>query len=134
MTAAQAMPTLPKGLLLVAHGARSPEWAAPFEDMARRIRATRPDVPVELSFLELMSPTLVEAGSRLAQAGCRSIDVLPLFLGGGGHVRRDLPQLLEQLRAAHPDVRCTLHTAVGELDNVIQAMADAATALIDGVK
>jgi sirohydrochlorin cobaltochelatase len=123
-----------KGLLLIAHGARSPEWAAPFEDMAQRIRAARPGVPVELAFLELMSPTLFEAGARLAQAGCTSIEVLPLFLGGGGHVRRDLPQLLDQLRAARPGVRCTLHTAVGELDSVIQSMADAATTLIDGVK
>jgi sirohydrochlorin cobaltochelatase len=122
------------GLLLIAHGARSPEWAAPFHDMASRIRAARPSVPVELAFLELMSPTLVEAGSRLAAAGCTSVEVLPLFLGGGGHVRRDLPQLIEELRAAHPGLRCTLHTAVGELDSVLQAMADAAAALIDGVK
>ena len=122
------------GLLLIAHGARSPEWAAPFHDMAERIRAARPGVPVELAFLELMSPTLAEAGERLAQAGCTSIEVLPLFLGGGGHVRRDLPQLVAELQARHPAVRCTLHTAIGELDNVIQAMADAAATLIDGVK
>ena len=80
-----------KGLLLIAHGARSPDWAAPFHDMADRVRLARPDVPVELAFLELMSPTLSEAGERLVQAGCGSIEVLPLFLGGGGHVRRELP-------------------------------------------
>ena len=123
-----------KGLLLIAHGARSPDWAAPFHDMADRVRLARPDVPVELAFLELMSPTLSEAGERLVQAGCGSIEVLPLFLGGGGHVRRDLPQLVSELQGRHEAVRCTLHTAIGELDSVLQAMADAATALLDGVK
>jgi len=123
-----------KGLLLIAHGARSPDWAAPFHDLAERIRAARPGVPVELAFLELMSPTLGEAGERLVHAGCTSIEVLPLFLGGGGHVRRDLPQLVAELQLRHPDVRCTMHTAIGELDKVIQAMADAAITLLDPLK
>ncbi|TMH04580.1 MAG: cobalamin biosynthesis protein CbiX, partial [Betaproteobacteria bacterium] len=48
-----------KGLLLIAHGARNPDWAAPFHDMAERVRAAQPGVPVELAFLELMSPTLI---------------------------------------------------------------------------
>jgi sirohydrochlorin cobaltochelatase len=122
-----------KGLLLIAHGARSPDWAAPFNDMAERVRAAHPGVPVELAFLELMSPTLAEAGERLVLAGCTSIEVLPLF-GGGGHVRRDLPQLVAELQLRHPHVRCTLHTAIGELDKVIQAMADAAITLIEPLK
>ena len=119
-----------KGLLLIAHGARNPDWAAPFHDMAERVRAAQPGVPVELAFLELMSPTLIEAGERLVQLGCTSIEVLPLFLGGGGHVRRDLPQLVAELQSRHSAVHCTLHTAIGELDSVLQAMADAAAALV----
>jgi sirohydrochlorin cobaltochelatase len=123
-----------KGLLLIAHGARNPDWAAPFHDMVERIRAANADVSVELAFLELMSPSLPEAGERLVNEGCTSIEVLPLFLGGGGHVRRDLPQLVAELQGKHPGVRCTLHTAIGELDSVIQAMADAASGLIQSVK
>jgi sirohydrochlorin cobaltochelatase len=52
--------------------------------------------------------------------------VLPLFLGAGGHVRKDVPQLLAALQAAHPAVRFTLHAAVGEAPGVIGAMARAA--------
>ena len=120
--------TQKNGLLLFAHGARDPAWAVPFEDVARRARAARPDVAVELAYLEFMSPGLVEAGTRLASAGCTQVEVLPLFLGTGGHVRRDLPLLLDQLKQAHSAVTWTLHPAVGEMDPVIQAMADAATA------
>jgi sirohydrochlorin cobaltochelatase len=117
------------GLLLFAHGARDPRWALPFEDVARRIRAREPAVAVELSFLEFMAPTLREGGERLAEAGCDRVDVVPLFLGAGGHVRKDLPELLNELAAAHPGVSWRLQKAIGEVDSVVEAMALAALAL-----
>lgn len=118
------------GLLLFAHGARDPRWAAPFEDVAARVRAARPGVPVRLAFLEFMASDLREAGRQLAAEGCTQVEVLPLFLGAGGHVRKDLPALLAELGQAHPGVAWQLHPAVGELDPVIAAMADAAAQLL----
>ena len=99
------------GLLLFAHGARDPRWALPFEDVAKRIREREPGVAVELSFLEFMLPTLHEGGQRLADAGCTQVDVVPLFLGAGGHVRKDLPELLQQLAEACPQVQWRLQKA-----------------------
>ena len=114
------------GLLLFAHGARDPRWALPFEAIAERARLQLPQVPVQLSYLEFMTPGLLDAGRQLAQAGCRQVDVVPLFLGAGGHVRKDLPALLDTLRGLHPDVAWTLRPAIGEMDAVVDAMADAA--------
>jgi sirohydrochlorin cobaltochelatase len=118
------------GLLLFAHGARDPRWALPFEAVAQRVRERSPAVAVELAFLEFMPPGLVEAGDRLASCGCQQVDVLPMFLGAGGHVRKDLPVLLAQLAAAHPAVRWRLQPAIGEIDRVIDAMADTALAML----
>jgi sirohydrochlorin cobaltochelatase len=115
-----------QGLMLFAHGARDPQWAAPFEDVRRRVQARAPGVPVALAFLEFMAPGLLEAGEQLAQAGCTQVDVLPLFLGAGGHVRKDLPELLARLAELHPGVNWRLRPAIGEMGSVIQAMADAA--------
>jgi len=120
-----------RGLLLFAHGARDPRWAEPFEDITRRIRLQRPGVPVALAFLELMTPDIVSAGATLAAAGCTSVAVVPLFLGAGGHVRKDIPAMLEGLQAAHPRVTWTLTPAVGELAPVIDAMATTAVDLLD---
>lgn len=120
-----------RGLLLFAHGARDPRWAEPFDAVAARVRALAPAVAVELAFLEFMSPTLREAGERLVAAGCERVDVLPLFLGAGGHVRKDLPALLAALSEAHPGTAWQLQRAVGELDTVIDAMANAAAQLLD---
>jgi sirohydrochlorin cobaltochelatase len=116
------------GLILFAHGARDPRWAAPFEAVATRVRALRPGLLVHNAYLEFMAPTLPDAGDALAAAGCSQVDVLPLFLGAGGHVRRDLPLLIEALRLRHPGTTWTLHTAVGETPALIEAMAMAAVA------
>ena len=125
------MSTSTTGLVLFAHGARDPRWAAPFEAVAARLRAQRPGVPVRLAYLEFMAPTLPEAGAELAAQGCTRLQVLPMFLGAGGHVRKDLPLLLETLAAAHPGLGVQLLPAVGEIASVTAAMADAALALID---
>ena len=114
-----------QGLLLFAHGARDPRWAEPFEAVANRINAAAPDVRVELAYLEFMTPVLVDAGGRLAADGWTVVDVVPLFLGAGGHVRKDLPELLKLLAAQHPGVQWRLRPAIGELDTVIEAMAQA---------
>ncbi|MDG0834929.1 cobalamin biosynthesis protein CbiX [Pelomonas saccharophila] len=114
------------GLLLFAHGARDPAWARPFEIIAARLRAARPDTPLALAYLEFMSPGIEEAAAQLAAAGCTCVHVLPLFLGTGGHVRRDVPLLLERLRERHGDaVEWLLHAPLGEHEGVLQAMCDA---------
>jgi sirohydrochlorin cobaltochelatase len=119
-----------RGVLLFAHGARDARWAAPFDDVARRLAALEPSLAVRLAFLEFMTPTLRDAGEALVAAGCTRIDVVPLFLGAGGHVRKDLPALLDEMRATHPNVQWQMQRAIGEVESVIDAMAQAALACL----
>ena len=118
------------GLILFAHGARDPRWAQPFEAVAQRVRQRHANARVRLAYLEFMSPSLAEAAAALVVEGCSRIDVLPLFLGAGGHLRKDLPLLMDALRVAHPTTAFSVHAAVGEIDSVIAAMADAAATLL----
>ncbi len=119
------------GLILFAHGARDPRWATPFEAVAHHVRQAKPQSPVRLAFLEFMQPSLVQAGHELVALGCGHVAVLPLFLGAGGHVRKDLPLLMDELRAAHPQVVFNLHAAVGEIDSVVAAMAQVAITALE---
>jgi sirohydrochlorin cobaltochelatase len=118
-----------RGLVLFAHGARDPRWAVPFETIAAAVRERAPEVQVRLAFLELMEPDLGAAVDALVADGCGAIDVLPLFLGTGGHLRRDLPPLVDALVDKHANVAITLHGAVGEAPAMIAAMAEHAVAL-----
>jgi sirohydrochlorin cobaltochelatase len=117
------------GVILFAHGSRDPRWADPFEAVAAALRQRAPHVAVRLAYLELMTPDLATAANSLiAGEGATRIDVLPLFLGAGNHLKRDLPPMLDALRAAHPGVRFTLHAAVGEHPLLTAALADIALA------
>jgi sirohydrochlorin cobaltochelatase len=113
----------PKGLLLLAHGARDSRWAQPFEAVVAPLRDAQPELAVELAFLEFMAPDLIAAGRRLAEAGCQSVEVMPLFLGMGGHVRNQVPALVAQLETEHDSVHWTLQPTIGEADAVIAAIA-----------
>ncbi|HOL36543.1 MAG: CbiX/SirB N-terminal domain-containing protein [Proteobacteria bacterium] len=118
-------------LILFAHGARDPRWAAPFEAVAAAIGAARPALRVRLAYLECMAPNLPRAGAELVAAGARAVHVVPVFLGAGGHVREDVPRLLDALRRTHPQAAFTLHPAIGEIDAVVQAMARAIVATVE---
>ena len=113
-------------VVLFAHGSRDARWREPVEAVARRMTARQPDVPVACAYLELVEPDLPTAAERLIADGARTLRVVPLFLGMGKHVREDLPELIEALRAAHPAVVFTLAPAVGETTEVIDLLADIA--------
>lgn len=118
------------GLILFAHGSRDPRWAEPFEAIREAVRARAPALPVQLAYLELMQPDLATAADALVAEGCTRIDVLPLFLGTGGHLRRDLPPMVDAIRARHPQVHATLHVAAGEAPALIAALAEHALSLV----
>lgn len=120
-----------KGLLLFAHGARDPAWAKPFETVAARLQSAAPQVPLALAYLEFMSPGIEAAAEQLVAAGCTRIEVVPMFLGTGGHVRRDIPPLLERLRERHgAGVEWVLQPSLGDQDAVLHAMTQACLALL----
>jgi len=115
------------GLILFGHGARDARWREPFERLADKLRAARASTgeapAVVLAFLELMEPDLPTAVTQLVTQGCAAITVVPVFFGQGGHVRRDLPAIIDQCRAAHPTIEIRCAVAVGEDDGVLDALA-----------
>jgi sirohydrochlorin cobaltochelatase len=113
-----------KALILFAHGARAASWAAPFERLRDIVAAREPDVDVSLAFLELMSPRLPERAAALVAQGVTELTVVPVFLGQGGHVLRDLPLMVEQLRAEQPQLAVRVVEAAGENAAVLQAISD----------
>jgi sirohydrochlorin cobaltochelatase len=113
-----------RALILFAHGARAASWAAPFERLRDLTAARLPEVPVSLAFLELMEPRLPAEVARLAAERIDEITVVPVFLGQGGHLLRDLPLLVDQLRIDHPGVTIKVAGAVGEDPAVLAAMTD----------
>ena len=127
MTTELSAPTpIPTGIILFAHGSRDAQWRLPIEAVAANIQARSPDTPVQCAYLELCAPTLPDAVTTLLIGGLHKVRVVPLFLGVGKHAREDLPLLIDQIRALHPEVQIELMPAVGENPGLIELMADIA--------
>lgn len=117
------------GLVLFGHGARDVRWREPFERLLELVQASHHG-PVVLAFLEQMSPDLQMACHRLVAQGASDIVVVPIFLGAGGHLRRDLPELIGAARAS-TGVPVRLVAAVGESGRVLEAIAEYAIQSLD---
>jgi len=113
-----------RALVLFGHGARDPRWAEPFQRLQKLTQEQMPDVSVSLAFLELMTPRLPDLMKELIQSGCTDVTVVPVFFGQGGHVLRDLPIMIDQLKIDYPTVTLKAVAAVGEDAGVLNAIAN----------
>jgi sirohydrochlorin cobaltochelatase len=138
----------PDGIILFAHGSRDPLWRGPIEAVANRIRAEHAAQHVRCAYLELCEPSLPDAvkvmtselsdtinSIALSADSIRAnllkrlkIRIVPMFLGMGKHAREDLPQLLIDLRQAHPEVEFEVTATVGEDERVTALLAQIAVA------
>jgi sirohydrochlorin cobaltochelatase len=111
-------------LVLFAHGARDAQWSEPFRAMQKAVASRRPDLTVELAFLEIMEPALGSCVARLAGEGHGRIVIAPLFLAQGGHLKKDLPRLLKDLGARHPGTDISVLPPIGEVTELLDAMSE----------
>jgi sirohydrochlorin cobaltochelatase len=112
-------------IVLFAHGARDPDWARPFRQLVAELGERLPGERIVLAFLDLMQPSLPDCAAALYADGVRALRVVPVFLAAGGHLKEDLPRLVESLKARYRDLEITLEPPIGEQPEVISAIAAA---------
>ena len=114
-------------LLLIAHGSRHPEANDDLHHVARCLRERGRQVVA--SFLELASPTPLEAGRECVEQGAGRVVLVPYFLSAGVHVRRDLAAIRDALAEQFPGVTFVLAEPLGRhpllLDVVERRVAEA---------
>jgi sirohydrochlorin cobaltochelatase len=49
--------------------------------------------------------------------------VFPLFMAQGGHLKQDLPRILDAIRASYPHIPIALESAIGEAPEILEAVA-----------
>jgi sirohydrochlorin cobaltochelatase len=114
------------GVILFAHGSRDPLWRLPIDAVAERVRAQQPNLPVAVAFLELTAPDLPSTVEVLMKQGVNHLRIVPMFLGVGRHAREDLPELVQGLTEAYPQMSFELLPAIGEHPAMTALMAEIA--------
>ena len=114
--------------IVFGHGSSDPDWSGPLRAIARRLSERLGEHRVALAFLERQPPTLEQAACVLIDQGATHIIVAPMFLGVGGHLKRDLPAMIDALRGHWPRVRFELGTPIGESRRVADAIVESIVA------
>jgi sirohydrochlorin cobaltochelatase len=112
-------------LILLAHGSRDPDWRAPFEALTHGLAP----LPVHLAYMEMATPTLATVvDAVIAGGGVTHINILPLFMAQGGHLKHDVPDQVTAMQQQYPQVTFTLLPPVGQHPAVVEAMRQACAA------
>ena len=112
-----------KCIIMLAHGSRDAQWVTPFEQIRAAVERRRPECAVALAYLEHSTPDFIGAVDDLVARGATFINVVPLFLGPGGHVRGDVPQLIDRATLKHPRLKFDLKPSIGDDRTVLDAIA-----------
>jgi sirohydrochlorin cobaltochelatase len=118
-------------LVLFAHGARDVGWSLPLDRLRDAIAQLRPGVAIRTAFLELQPPGLPETLAELAAGGATRIDIAPIFWSQGGHITRDLPQMLAAFAERAPRVRVRVLPVLANLPGMDAFVARALVGQID---
>lgn len=114
--------------VLLAHGSRDPQWQAPFEVIAERIKSKDKEnkskdeaTRIELSFMELSEPSLENTCQALVKDGYQEINIYPIFFAAGRHLRVDVPKQLQEIEEKL-GITTHLHPPVGQEEIVQDAI------------
>jgi len=107
------------GLLLVAHGSTCVAGVREAHALGRAVTERRPDLDVDLGFLELALPSAGPVLDAMVERGCRRIVVQPLMLLAAGHGKSDVPAIVLEGRDRHPNVDLTFGSPLGVVPELL---------------
>jgi sirohydrochlorin ferrochelatase len=116
-----------KSLLIVAHGSRraaSNEEVIKLADAIRQHPALEYD-DVGVGFLELAEPSIPEGIEACFRRGAKEVVIFPYFLAAGRHVVTDIPEIVDDYRASHPEANIIISPHLGASTMLPEAILDA---------
>ena len=82
------------GLILAGHGSEFSSYKENINELAAIIRKRSPFMIVKSGFMELSSPSILEAVSSAVEEGAEKLVVVPVLLANSRHTTEDIPRLL----------------------------------------
>ena len=104
-------------VILLGHGSQADGGNVALSEVAGLVRE-RGGVEVIPAYLQFCKPSLTDAVEMAVRDGAERVTVVPYFLYLGNHVARDIPEELDRLRAAHPDVEISMTNHLGAHPNL----------------
>ena len=120
------------GYIVFGHGSSVESANDAVRSMAAQLARRSGYVSVEPAFLEGGRPDLRGAVETLARREIQQVIVIPYFLTLGMHLQRDLPRLVEELRALHPGMEIQVTAPLDGHPALIDALVGRAREASEG--
>lgn len=112
-----------KAILVMVHGSRVKATADELNTMIDKLnQQANESTRYFPCYMEIQSPSLAEALPSVAEQGYQEIDLLPLFVLEGRHVREDIPEQFQEAQKQYPNVKLTLQKHIGAQDVFLEAI------------
>ncbi len=118
------MEGLPGGtaVIVIDHGSKRDAANAMLFDMIAEYQGVTGADIVEGAHMELAPPTLDDAVHACLQRGARRIVVHPYFLAPGRHSTGDIPRMVAEVAAKHPDIPFHVSKPLGIAPQLAEVM------------
>ncbi|MDP7650511.1 MAG: sirohydrochlorin chelatase [Rhodospirillales bacterium] len=121
------------GVMVCGHGSRDADAVQQFQAVARGIAERLPQYDVESGFLEFATPIIRHGLDALIARGVTDILAIPGMLFAAGHVKNDVPSVLNTYAAEHPGVSIRLGRDLAIDLKLIRAAGDRVQEALDQV-
>lgn len=103
-----------KAILLIDHGSRRDAANEMMNCMANLVQAMAgPDVVVRYAHMELCEPSIAAGVRDCVAAGASELIVFPYMLSPGKHSTGDIPRMVAEAAAPHPQLAVRVTSAFG---------------------
>ena len=116
-------------LLVMVHGSPRPVANKSMFQVVEEVKARSVFDVVEVGFMECNEPTITEAADTCVGSGADTVIAVPYFLHTGTHVADDLPTLLDEAAARHPQVKFQMGRYLGTSPKLTEILARRAEAV-----
>ncbi|HMK34479.1 MAG TPA: CbiX/SirB N-terminal domain-containing protein [Desulfomonilaceae bacterium] len=107
-----------KAIILLGHGSRVPAAGKHMEKVAQGLKEKYGYHMVEVCYMSRLGPHFPEMFKKCVAAGATDVMVIPYFLHDGLHLVLDIPEMMQEMAALHPQVKLVLGKNLG-FDDVL---------------
>lgn len=113
-----------KAILIMAHGSREKKTLDTLEKITEMAMKQLPNVLIERAYMEFCDVNLEKGLDILVSKGATEIVVVPYFLFEGIHIRKDIPEEINEYLEKHPDITVTMGKTLGADPRLADILAD----------
>ena len=118
------------GVMVCGHGSRDEEAVKEFQAVARGIRERLPQYETDWGFLEFATPVIRTGLDALSAKGIRKVLAVPGMLFAAGHVKNDIPSVLNAYQKQNPQLSISYARELGIDLKIIRAAGERVEAAI----